>query len=855
VAECVWEDGETVEDFKNASKDEVYEFLERQKFLRGKEGVDESDKGISESFWRFFRFDRAAVGRASKNPVVRHISKILFEDPVGESGVRVDTASSIKTLESGRIRTLYYKNYVPAFKKFLEERGLSKRHLLSHHARLDFNKAIASEIRGRSTGSQAAKAAADNQAMLYRDILETARSAGVKGIENVAENQHYISRVWSRRKMMEAVDELGEEQVTSFLARAMVSGDYAFKNAKKGVDELSDKHKIRLAKHLVKSVVKGTRGEGVNLERIFQGRAEEVKDYLNGIGYQTDEIDEMMSILFRTSEDAGRVKYLKRRININELYTDPITGRNIDDLLEQDAELLFVNYVNTMTGQIALASKGIKSRADWDYAMREVDKWYEDNPDYTTGFFGRTRKENQKLSLQSGYDYIVGKPLADQDGTLSTLGRIMRKYNFSRVMNQVGFAQLSEMGNLIAAIGIRQTIRAIPEIRNMMTRMKDGTIKDDLIDEAEAAFGGWGNERLINQITNQTEDFGSRLGGDSIGNTERILDQVNRFTTDISGMNAVNMVMKRMLIRGMLQKFADEAAGKGTALGTRKFSLAKTNQRYEDIGIDENLREAIMEQFRKHSKDVNGNFGGKIKKINIDKWDNPEVATKFSLAMSRFARRAVQENDIGEQAFLGGVYDTNIGKILFQFRGFVTTAYGKHLLHGIRMADFQTAQAFMMSSMFGALGYTLQTHAQAQFITDKRKRREFYDERFGKKEDETYRILGKAAFQRAAYASIVPSVIDTGAYLTGFDPIFNYRSTGLDTNLITGNPTYQLLFGQGLTGATRQSLKAMHDEDYDYSQQQWNKTIKLLTFQNVLGIQQGLRAFGAEVLDLPEKPQ
>ena len=82
---------------------------------------------------------------------------------------------------------------------------------------------------------------------------------------------------------------------------------------------------------------------------------------------------------------------------------------------------------------------------------------------------------------------------------------------------------------------------------------------------------------------------------------------------------------------------------------------------------------------------------------------NPETAAKFGLAMFRYGRRVIQENDIGETAFLRGFYDTNLGKIVFQFRGFITTAYSKHLLHGLRMADFQTTQAFLMSSVFGAL--------------------------------------------------------------------------------------------------------------------------------------------------------
>ena len=54
--------------------------------------------------------------------------------------------------------------------------------------------------------------------------------------------------------------------------------------------------------------------------------------------------------------------------------------------------------------------------------------------------------------------------------------------------------------------------------------------------------------------------------------------------------------------------------------------------------------------------------------------------------------------------------------------------------------------------------------------------------------------IAKAGFQRAAFASLLP----IGANIIGSaysdNPIFGYRTSGLDTNIITGNPTYSLIF-------------------------------------------------------------
>ena len=55
--------------------------------------------------------------------------------------------------------------------------------------------------------------------------------------------------------------------------------------------------------------------------------------------------------------------------------------------------------------------------------------------------------------------------------------------------------------------------------------------------------------------------------------------------------------------------------------------------------------------------------------------------------MNRHLRRVIQENNYGEMMRFGAT-DTTLGKTLFQFRNFVTTAYAKQLQHGLHMFDF-----------------------------------------------------------------------------------------------------------------------------------------------------------------------
>ena len=93
--------------------------------------------------------------------------------------------------------------------------------------------------------------------------------------------------------------------------------------------------------------------------------------------------------------------------------------------------------------------------------------------------------------------------------------------------------------------------------------------------------------------------------------------------------------------------------------------------------------------------------------------------------------------------------------------------------------------------------------------------------------------------------------MDTGMQVFGGDPLFHYRSTGLDSNLMTGNPTYDAIWNKGLKGVSK-TFKSFWDEDYEFSQSQYNKLTQLLILQNALGIQNVIRKFGE--VNLPDKP-
>ena len=115
-----------------------------------------------------------------------------------------------------------------------------------------------------------------------------------------------------------------------------------------------------------------------------------------------------------------------------------------------------------------------------------------------------------------------------------------------------------------------------------------------------------------------------------------------------------------------------------------------------------------------------------------------------------------------------------------------------------------------------------------------------------------YLSIAKAGFQRSAWASLLPTFIDSGLGVIGADPFFHYRSSGLDSNIITGNPTYDLIFNKAYKGVSG-TAKSMWDKDYEFSQSQYNDLTQLLLFQNALGIQNVIKKIGSSTL--PKNPR
>lgn len=780
------------------------------------DGTPQSAEKVNTSFfernkgWKTFasnlRLDRAATNMGSDSQKVRGLSSVLFEDPAAAKGtLKGETATLWKSREQGRVMRTYLKAKQVQFKGFMQEKGYSWTD--SFRAQREFNLEVTRALRGQEVASEAVKKQAAEVRRLYDDIsrqLSNTAPEGkvgakpVKGHES-ATVEDYVNRRWSAASMDAMVNKMGKEGTQKLIAGALrgMSGETA----------------MEVADHLMQVTMRSRQG-GLNIDGITKEGANLEGFLAREHGFDEADSKRIADSLRRLTggKDAGNASNLKARLDLDE--------SAVEELLENDIDTLFSGYANTMLGHVALARQGIPDQASFERLVQEAQEEL-----YSTPIKGKKdewNRKNQIKNLQEAYDHLVGRPVGEDPNTAyATTGRLLRKFNYSRLMNMVGLAQIAEFGVMASHVGYKSMLRNMPELAKLQRKMKNGDFKDDLVEELSDLMGGWGDYRLLHRSAQRIEEFGGTEG--KLSKTERALDGMNAITTDISGFNYINQVLHVYAMKSMAQTFLDVArTGKKHVLST---------DRLRELGIDDALMKQIKAEMVK-SGGAQWSSSGKLKTMNLERWD-AEVRVKFGNALRRWGNTVIQENDFGEMpAFMS----TTTGKLLMQFKSFMLGSYVKQVVNNVKHADRLSAMMLFNTTFSGALSYLAYVGASSVGREDQDK----YLERML-----DTKAVAAGAFQRSSISAFIPGIIDTPAMLGVYDPVFDTRASGLQSNLITGSASYDL--GSKAVTFGQEAVEAIKDEEF--TSQTARSFFSLVPFQNALGIRNALNVLYDE---LPE---
>jgi hypothetical protein len=721
-----------------------------------------------------------------------------------------------------------YRQYLPAYKEWAKAQGLNGAQRWSGKGRDQFAEQVGRTIRDPNyTTDPHVQRAANALREINAEVLERAQRAGLHGFDEIPENPQYLMRVHSHDGLRKLEAKLGSVRLERLVSNAIMNGS-------EGIDsEAAD----LLASAYIGAVKRHQTRSDPFTGRLFAGnQARWLKEELQKMASEADadsplrklseeDLDRLDDLVSGTaSKETGKITRARRRLALNEaesMAAEDGTLVRLDEMFENNAEVIMESYLRQMSGSIGLAEAGFRRPdADFEKLVQTIE-----NSGHRYGLHPDQVKSDLD-ALKAVHKMIMGRPLRDyNDAHRKAYGvmRSLRAYQFSRVMGQVGIAQIPDLAAAVGNFGFRNMMDQMPALRGVFRRMANGELDDELSAELEAVLAP-GVDRLIDQPMGRYDD--GQL--DTLINTklDRGLQRVNRMTSDVSLMHPIQMFAERMGARAAAQRLAREALGKG-----RKLSP----QRLESMGLTGEIKDRVFDQLKKHSKWIEGGITGRrLGSLDLENWDDLAARERFLDAMHQWTRKAIQRNDPQD---LMQIMHNDFAKLVMQFRTFSYVSWSKQLIHGVRMHDMETTLSFSASLMAGSLAYALKVHSNAPGRDD---RDEYLEENLQPEK------LALNGFYRSAWSSLLPMGIDTAMEAIGEDALFaNARTTGLSTGIL-GNPTFDML--DKASSVMTDFPAAAFNPDVQLTQGNVRDLTSLILLQNIWGVQ---NALNAAVSDMP----
>ena len=759
------------------------------------------------------RYDYYAKFLTSDNSVVKRLGKVLLSDPVGEAdhAGRGLNASELASLNWHMYKGRYSVAMNDAFDAYAKENGWNMLERIRQQS--EFNKQVTRAVRDHSTSQyvhpQVGKVVMEIQ-KIHKELLEQAQKYGVKGAEEILPDPFYMMRKFNHDRILQLTKQFGNEQLVTLV-----------KGAIRSIRPVTEEQAQRIAKSYV-TVVRRLPFQDMNKLRMAEDGRARLRAIAHDAGVDEDLMDEILDMtLQKPGKVEGDSARLKSRTLLNENFRMKLKNKDgveedvsMEDFFENDARVLMDLYTRQMSGHVGLAKMGIRSDADFERILREAEDEAMELGDSAT--FLKERKH-----LQDVYNHILGRPMSEEVyGTTERMLKAVRDFNFIRMMGQVGFAQLAEIGNTLGYAGWRAFNMHMPSVRELVKQAKGGVI-DDKLGRDLINMAGLGAEMAsMHPMARSADDMMFNVG---LTKAEAAIAHGRHATAMLSGLAPITNMLRQMSSRMFVQKFSDYARGldKLDPKALNKLAWA---------GIDNGNIKAVFKDLKKYST-VSGKTS-KVDGIDWEKWQaaSPDTYETFRMAVWRESRRVVQENTIGETA---PWMHTQVGKVLTQFRGFMLVAHAKQSLYSLHHLDMSTANAFMASTLFAGLGYVAQTSMNYAGNQEELNKRLSMDN------------IAKSAFQRNSASSLIPASIDTLRSFAGLDGVFKYgRSTGLASSLILGNPTVDFLFNKA-GGTASNFLQMGTTDDFAWTQKDVKNAVNTIA-PNLLGVRSLIEAWASQ---------
>ena len=379
-----------------------------------------------------------------------------------------------------------------------------------------------------------------------------------------------------------------------------------------------------LARVIMKFAKYNSRQGGFDIEQLVKIRdPQKLKEYIDDVFSNLD--DNIRNELFTgLSKDqiniitSGR---FEARIRLDENYEHVLTtgkakGQTVrlDEIYENDIDMLWHSYTNEMSGWYSLGSKlGVKSRSEWlkysNQVKDDITDSYKNNP---SGKIRQLVNRGQPVdemaiteehkTIDSFFNNLMGRSTETGDPSQGYQAwlRDLRRFNFIRVLNQVGIAQLPEFGVVTSQVGLRTLVNQIPAIRKLFDDAQAGKLPDTFRKDM-AIIGASNGDDHIYRLHQSLDvlDRGSAKTDFQKGAllSKACANMAEKVTGYASGLLHIDSLQRKIAMRGFVHNLAEdliEGAKKGNLI--ESLSKGKLN-RYRVLGLSDKDLIALAKEF------------------------------------------------------------------------------------------------------------------------------------------------------------------------------------------------------------------------------------------------------------------
>lgn len=737
-----------------------------------------------QSPWTSLRYDEHGKAMGSDDPAFRSAMNQMVEDGVkgGQSTVALEVDHIGKTMYSR-----LYRPTLEHFEDYAKAAGASKWQVLK---RQELKQSFSDDVyRYIVTGQEpldttgAVKAVASEIRKINQELLERAKAAGVKGLDNVDPDSNYMARFWHSDKFRAALSTHQPQKVATVIYKSLFAKALA-----NGADDIDAVHLAKIAIGFTNRMDRRVNAADKNLAEILDDEGE-VSDMLREFVRVEDEADyeallkEALSYKPKNVGGTDMIDRAKKRMDLD--MNAEHEGLKILDLIDTDAVGVSHKYIASMVGHTAFANKmGVKSPSDWAATKK-----------------GMRPKEANKLEQMRSV--LLGKPIWGSDyAEAQQIARTIGKLNFTSAMGKAYFASFAEFGRIVNNNGLLVALKHIPQLTTILKTIAKPTHEGaGLAREVNGFFASIGDEHLM-ALWGRYDD---NLISDGTA-TQGALNSLEILAHGLSNVMAYTFAPLAPVDKALRQvAFSSNMSH----LYNHLVKGANLKWDAKELSLDDTLLKDVMEEMKKHTK--TGRLG-EVKTLGIEKWD-ARTAEALMERMTRWNAKQVQRSLLGESNILQSHW---LGRVFTQFRGFMLDSWTKMAKNDwYHMTNNRQLQAFgniVWGAIFAGLQYAGRTYASSIGHPDQeaylRERLDYTASPFDK---------NKGAF----WANVInyhPSlgtlaaVYNTAAHAFSFDQLQVYRSTGYRSDLFA-NPTSEAInraFDASAVLSSDESLEKHH---------------------------------------------